>query len=119
MEDQTPPETVTTDDTVLIDNIQYKVSDLTENQRAMVSLYKEWTEEEVALNKRVLQLQGAKRDMARQVVLNVRNAIEAKAAEAAEKAATESEEIKIEAPDQTETSVDLSVKTDGNGAANE
>ena len=89
MTEVTPDTAVgTVEDTVTIDNVEYKTSDLTENQQRLIDVYKSWKDEELVVQKDVMKLQAAQREMAREIVLDVRRTLEAKAA-AAEAAAEE------------------------------
>ncbi len=100
------PDTVvgTVEDTVTIDNVEYKVSDLTENQQRLIEVYKSWKDEELVAQKEVMKLQAAQREMAREIVLDVRRTLEAKAA-AAEEAAIEARKAVEKANGKDEESV--------------
>ncbi len=86
------PDTVAAvEDTVTIDNVEYKISDLTENEQRLIEVYKTWKDEELVAQREVMKLQAAQREIAREIVLDVRRTLEATAA-AAEKAATKARE---------------------------
>ncbi|KKL96423.1 hypothetical protein LCGC14_1844620 [marine sediment metagenome] len=86
------PDTVAAvEDTVTIDNVEYKISDLTENEQRLIEVYKTWKDEELVAQREVMKLQAAQREIAREIVLDVRRTLEATAA-AAEEAATKARE---------------------------
>lgn len=73
---------------ITVDGVNYSLDQLTAPQRRMVLLYQEWQAEEQEITKKLAMVQGAQRDISRQIVLDVRAAVEAKANE---EAATEVE----------------------------
>jgi len=78
------PDTVAAvEDTVTIDNVEYKISDLTENEQRLIEVYKTWKDEELVAQREVMKLQAAQREIAREIVLDVRRTLEATAAAAA------------------------------------
>lgn len=98
------PDTVATvEDTVTIDNVEYKISDLTENQQRLIDVYKTWKDEELVAQRDVMKLQAAQREIAREIVLDVRRTLEATAA-AAEEAATKAREAAEKANGKDEES---------------
>lgn len=73
------------EDSVTIDNIEYKISDLTESQQRLIGIYKQWKEDEMAAQLEVMKLQAAQKEIAREVVIDVRRTLEATAEEAKKK----------------------------------
>ena len=56
-----------------IDGVPYAVDGMSEQVQQLVSVYNEWNQDEADCRNRLMQLQAAKNDLSRQIILQVRN----------------------------------------------
>jgi hypothetical protein len=75
-----------------IDGTPYAVDGMSDEVKQMVAVFNEWQQDEADARNRLMQLQAAKNDLSRQIILQVRK--EKEEAEAAEESS--------EAPEATE-----------------
>lgn len=94
-----------------IDGVPYAVDSMSDQVKALVEVYNEWNHDEAEARSRLMQLQAAKNDLSRQIIMQVRTekaqeaeaaaAAEGEAAPAVEAAAVNTTEAPAEAPEET------------------
>jgi len=84
--------TVNNIETINIDEVTYKVEDLSEEARALVDIYNDWNKKEAEVRDELTRFQAAKQTLSTQIIAKIR----------ADNAPEEAEVNTTEAPDDTD-----------------